>query len=133
MDLSEEPLHSLALLLARLCLAAVFLVSGIHKALWFPAAAEEFRQARLPIPAVFALITVVLHLAASIGLITGFLMTESALVLALFTFLATIRVHDFWNRAPAERLAASRVALANLAVIGGLLALSAAGPGHWVI
>lgn len=133
MNSFEVPALSWVILLARICLATVFLVSGIHKAVWFSAAVEEFRQARLPAPAMFALATVILHLACSLALIAGIRVFESALALAAFTVLATLRVHDFWNRGPADRLASSRIALANLAVVGGLLLLAVTGPGRWAL
>jgi len=130
MSLIEEPLLSIAILLARICLAAVFLVSGIHKAIWFSKSLEEFRHARVPLVHFSVTATIVLHLLASLGLLTGILVMESAIALAAFTLLATIRVHDFWNRGGRERLISSRNALANLAVIGGLILLAATGPGE---
>ena len=38
----EEPLASWILLVARVCLASVFLVSGVHKAVWYKKAVAEF-------------------------------------------------------------------------------------------
>ncbi len=129
----QEPLLSFAILLARILLASVFLVSGVHKAIWFSNAVEEFKQARIPMASVFVMATVVLHLLASAGLLSGFMLVESALALAAFTALATIRVHDFWNRSGKERLDSSRAALANLAIVGGLLLLAVTGPGSWTL
>ena len=133
MNSLSEPLLSIVMLVARVCLAAVFLVSGIHKGIWFSAAIEEFRMARLPAPAAFAMGTVILHVVCSLFIIAGVLVFESALALAVFTSLATIRVHNCWTCAPELRLPRSRVALANLAVIGGLLLLAVAGPGRFVV
>ena len=44
----EEPWVSWLVLLARICLAGVFLVSGVHKALWYQKAVAEFQMARFP-------------------------------------------------------------------------------------
>lgn len=133
MNAVQEPVLSLAIFVARLCLSAVFLASGIHKAFRFTSAIEEFRRAGLPAPSLLALITVVLHLLASAGLLTGILLMESALSLAVFTLLATIKVHDFWNRSGKDRLVSSREALVNLAVIGGLVLLAVTGPGQFTL
>ena len=77
--------------------------------------------------------TIALHLVASICLIAGWLVTEMALALAIFTLVATVLVHDFWNMQGEERLARSRVALANLGLVGGLLLLAATGAGTLVL
>ena len=126
----QEPQLTFVILVARFCLGMVFLVSGVHKALWFSFAVKEFKQARLPKPGFFAFCTIILHIVAPLALIAGVLVFESALALALFTLLATIRVHDFWNKDGIEKLIASRVALSNLAIIGGLILLAVSGlPG----
>jgi len=117
------------LLLARILLSLVFLVSGIHKAFWFKKAAEEFRAAKAPLVGITLPATITLHLAASICLIVGLYTTEAALMLALFTLLATERAHSFWRFEGAARLDRGRTALANLGVIGGLLVLAVSGPG----
>lgn len=125
----QEPLLSFAIVGARFCLGMVFLVSGVHKALWFSSAVEEFKQARLPKPGFFVLCTIIIHIVAPLALIAGVFVMEAALALALFTILATIRVHDFWNKEGPQKLIASRVALSNLAIIGGLILLAVTGLG----
>lgn len=129
----EEPLFSYAALIARILLALVFLVSAIEKSVYFSAALKEFAMARLPFLKFTTVNTIIFHFVSSVCLIVGWLVMEMSLALAVFTFLATIRVHDFWNMEGEERLIKSRVALANIAVVGGLLLLAATGPGSLVL
>lgn len=129
----EEPLLSIAALVARIFLSMVFLVSGIDKSINFSAAMEEFSAERVPLLPFSLIATIVLHLAGSVCLIAGWFVTESALLLALFTLAATIHVHDFWNMEGSERVERSRIALANLGLVGGLLLLAAVGPGTYIL
>ena len=129
----DETLYSWMLLAGRLCLALVFLVSGVHKSLWFSKAVQEFKDAKVPLLHVFLIGTIILHLVAPVCIILGVFVTESALALVLFTVVATCKVHHFWFMSGFDRLLHSRIALTNLAVVGGLLILAAVGPGNLVI
>jgi len=51
-------------------------------------------------------------------------------LLAAFTVVATVWVHDFWNMSGIDRLARSRIFVAHLAIVGGLLLLAVSGPGR---
>ncbi len=125
----DDTIIPILMLAARVCLASVFLVSGIHKAIWYPKAAEEFQRARIPVISLVLPGTIALHLLASICLIVGYQTREAALVLAIFTAVATLKVHAYWRLPEDQQLGRSRVATANLAIIGGLLLLVAVGPG----
>ena len=117
------------LLFARICLSLVFLASCIHKTIWYQRAVDEFRMANAPLVSVALPATIALQFGGSVGLIVGAYVTEFALALALFTLLATERAHSFWRFEGADRLDRGRTALANLAIIGGLLVLAVTGPG----
>ena len=129
----DEPTFSLLVLAARICLATVFLVSGIHKALWLSRAIEEFKVASVPLISVTLPATIALHIVASVCILAGVFIAEAALSLAVFTVAATLWVFPFWRHSGAERLDQSRIALANLGLAGGLLLLYAGGPGHYVL
>ena len=125
----DEVASGWLMLAGRVAIAVVFLVSGLHKGIWFKKAAGEFRRDGIraiwfTLPA-----TIVLHLAASTCLIVGYLTREAALALALFTIVATLKVHAYWRLPVEKQLARSRITTANLAIIGGLLMLAAVGPG----
>jgi len=129
----EEPLVSWMILAARLCLAGVYLVSGVHKVILYSKAVAEFHGAGVPVIHFFLPLTIALHLLAPMALISGVYAREAALGLAVFTVVATAQVHRFWRMNGTERLDHSRIALAHLAVIGGLILLAAVGPGRLVL
>lgn len=120
------------MLIGRICLAGVFIVSGVHKALYYQKAISEFREAKIPVVGFFLPATIALHLIAPAALVLGVYVREAALALALFTIVATLKVHCFWRMQGMDRLIRSRVAMAHLAVVGGLIVLAAAGPGRLV-
>jgi putative oxidoreductase len=129
----EEPLLSWLMLLARLCLAAVFLVSGVHKALYYRKAADEFKRAGIGFVGITLPLTIALHVLASLAIIVGAYVAQAAVLLAVFTLLATLQVHRFWSASGEECLDQSRIALAHLAIIGGLIMLAVTGPGRFVV
>jgi putative oxidoreductase len=125
----DDTINPILMLAARVCLASVFLVSGLHKAIWYQKAALEFQRDRIPAISVSLPGTIALHLLASICLIVGYQTREAALVLAIFTAVATLKVHAYWRLPKDQQLGSSRITTANLAIIGGLLLLVAVGPG----
>ena len=120
-------------LLARVCLSTLFLVSGIHKSLWYSRAVEEFTESCVPMVRVTLPLVIVLHLLAPMCILLGVYVTPAALSLAIFLVGATLMVHTFWSSQSPERLIQSRNATANLAIIGGLLLLVATGPGKYTL
>ena len=129
----DEPYYSLTLLLARICLSVAFLVSGVHKAGWYARAVKEFTESGVPMVKLVLPSTIVLHLLGSLSLLTGFWLSGFAIALAVFIFFATIVVHQFWKMEGQMRLNISRVAMANLSMVGGLLLIAATGPGRYTL
>ena len=127
----DESTSSFLILLARIGLALVFLVSAIHKGIWYQEAAAEFKHDN--IPAIWLTLpgTIGLHLIASICLILGYQTREAALALAIFTVVATLKVHAYWRLPADEQLGRSRIFTGNLAIIGGLLLLVSVGGGDF--
>ena len=129
LNLIDPPTAAWVLLAARLLIAFVFLVSGIHKAIWYQKAVEEFTVDGVPLISISLPATILLHLGGAICLILGVYTELAALLLAIHTAVATYMVHGFWRLEGIERLIRSRVFSANLGVIGGLLYIAALGPG----
>ena len=127
----QEPVFSILVLIARFFLSAVFLVSGIHKMTWYAKAVEEFRLAAVPLIQISLPATIALHIIASVCILAGIFTQEAALSLAVFTVVATLWVFPFWQRTGPARLEQSRIAMANLGLVGGLLMLVASGPGQF--
>ena len=111
-------------LIARLCLAAVFLYSGVDKLTHWRASIEEVRSDGLPWPAAFAGATVFTQLVGGCLVATGFFAWLGALLLAGFTVAATLVGHRFWLRRGSEFAHELTTSLEHVAIVGGLLLLS---------
>ena len=107
------------LLIARLCLAAVFLHSGVDKLSHWRSSIEEVKGDGLPWPAVCAGATVFTQLVGGGLVAIGFLAWLGALLLAGFTLLG----HRFWLRRGAEFRHELTTSLEHVAIVGGLLLL----------
>jgi len=110
--------------IARLCLAAVFLYSGIDKLWHWRSSIEEVRSDGLPWPAAFVGATVFTQLVGGILVATDFFAWLGALLLAGFTAAATLVGHRFWLRHGAEFRRELTTSLEHVAIVGGLLLLS---------
>jgi uncharacterized membrane protein YphA (DoxX/SURF4 family) len=110
--------------IARLCLAAVFLYSGVDKLWHWRSSIEEVRSDGLPWPAAFVGATVFTQLVGGFLVATGFFAWLGALLLAGFTVAATLLGHRFWLRRGAEFRHELTTSLEHVAIVGGLLLLS---------
>jgi len=89
-------------LIARLCLAAVFLYSGVDKLGHWQSSIDEVKGDGLPWPAVFANATIFTQLVGGCLVATDWLAWLGALLLSGFTVAATLLGHRFWLRRGAE-------------------------------
>lgn len=118
------------LLVARLCLGAVFLYSGVTKLTGWPDAVAEFAGLGLPFPAFALAATIAVQLAGGLAVATGFGARIGALVLAAFTIAATLIGHPFWMFDGVDFNRQFTTALEHLAIVGGFVLLALSGPGR---
>jgi putative oxidoreductase len=124
--------NNLALLLSRLLIASLFLPSGIGKLLGLAAFTAMLRDKGVPFPGPVAIISAATEILAPIALILGVAPRLTALVLIAFTAVATLLNHRYWTFAdPAARMGQYLNFYKNLAIVGGLFAYFASGPGEW--
>jgi len=109
--------------IARVCLAAVFLYSGVDKLWHWRSSIEEVKSDGLPWPAAFAGATVFTQLVGGFLVATGIFAWLGALFLAGFTVAATVLGHRFWLRRGAEFRHELTTSLEHVAIVGGLLLL----------
>jgi putative oxidoreductase len=110
-------------LIARVCLAAVFLYSGFDKLWHWQSSVEEVKGDGLPWPAAFAGATVFTQLVGGCLVATGFFAWLGALLLAGFTVAATLVGHRFWLRRGSEFAHELTTSLEHVAIVGGLVLL----------
>ncbi len=116
---------TIAAIIGRLCIAALFVLSGIDK-LMDPAGTAQYIEASSTLPGTLALPTAIFEIVAGLLLGLGIMTRLVAIVLAGFVALTTLLFH-YQITDPAQQLAASK----NLAIFGGLLMVFAYGQVSW--
>lgn len=120
-----------ALLVGRLCLAAIFLWSGVGKIGGFGGFADNLASQGLPVPTLAALVGIVLEAGGSALVMLGLFTRPAAAGLILFTIAATLIAHDYWALEGPERSIQQIQFMKNLGLIGGFLLLIGSGPGRF--
>lgn len=120
-------------LAGRLLMAFLFLPAGIGKIAGFAGTAGYIASKGLPMPELGAAIAILVEVGGGLALIAGFGTRYAALVLALFTLVATVFFHNYWG-VPADQAYMQKLLFSkNIAVVGGLLLLAAQGAGAWSV
>lgn len=103
-------------LTGRLCLSAIFLISGVGKLMSPAAVVAEIESVGLPFPWLGLAIAVAIELLGGVALVAGYAVRWSAGILAAFTLVAGLIFHS--NFADQNQFTHF---LKNVAITGGLL------------
>ena len=128
----NDTLNNAQLLVARLCISAVFLYSGVTKLLTWSSALSEFEGLGVPLPSVALVATILVQLSGGIALVLGRAIVPAVFLLAGFTVVATLIGHRFWMFEGESFRQQLTINLEHLAIVGGLLALAACSPNGWL-
>jgi putative oxidoreductase len=128
-----KSLQSPLTLTGRLLLAALFLPAGIGKLTGFAGTVGYISSVGLPAPQLAAALALTVEIVGSLALIFGVGTRLAALVLAVFTLVASFFFHNYWAAPAAQHMVQQLMFFKNIAVVGGLLTLAAWGAGAWSV
>ena len=117
-------------LVGRWLLAALFLVAGIRKAMAVAGTAGYFAKLGFPAAEAMAWLAIVIEIGGALMLIIGWKARWAAVLLAIFTVVATLMAHRFWQFDAAQYGNQLNHFLKNFAIVGGLAFIWAYGPGR---
>jgi putative oxidoreductase len=125
--------HPVVPLLGRLMISYIFATSGIAKVFSWSGNVAYMSTRHLPLIPVLLAAAMVVELAGSACLVTGYQARIAAFVMFLYTTAVTVLFHNYW--ASSDMMAAMQEThfRKNLAIMGGLLMLAYSGPGKWAL
>jgi putative oxidoreductase len=115
---------SVAILVGRILLAAMFVLAGFAKLMDIAGTAGWFGSIGLPVPTIVAVLVGLLELVGGLAIVVGYKTRIAALALAVFAIGATLIAHT--NFADMMQFL---IFQKNFAVVGGLLVLAFTGAG----
>lgn len=119
-----------AALIGRVLIAYLFVPSGFAKLMGFAGTVGYIASKGVPLPEVCAALAVAAELGLGLLVLVGFQARWAALGLAIFTAVITPIFHGYWA-VPEAQMAMQKLQFTkNLAIVGGLLAFHAFGPGR---
>ncbi|WP_431855131.1 DoxX family protein [Azospirillum sp.] len=122
-----------ALLVARVMLGAIFVQSGFGKLTNLAGFTEGLAKMGVPVPSVAGLVGACVEFFGGLAIVLGAWTWLAAILVAGFTVVATFLAHRFWDAPPEQRMMQNIQFMKNVAIVGGLLALLAAGAGRYSV
>lgn len=116
-------------LFGRLCLAALFLQSGIDKVLHYDKTLKLMAVKNMPFAEWLLPLAILILLAGGLMLLSGWKARWAALALIVFMIPATLVFHGFWAYPEAQYVNQLHHFYKNLAIIGALFLVLGQGPG----
>ena len=124
-------LHDTFALVGRILLAWLFVPAGWAKIAGHAGTAGYIASKGLPMPEVLAWLAVLVELGLGLALLVGFKARWAALGLAIFVAVITPIFHGYWAMPEAQQMMQKQAFNKNLAVLGGLLIVTAFGAGRF--
>jgi putative oxidoreductase len=113
------------ILLARLLLAALFLIFGWRKLVDYSGTVSRMVQDRAPLPALSAVIAIFMELPVAFAVAVGAFTRPSAALLASYTLGTALIAHRYWTVSDANKVDSMEGFYKNLSVVGGFLVTGA--------
>jgi putative oxidoreductase len=129
----QRTASDLALLLGRIALAALFIPGGFSKLTNLAGFTAMLQKQGVPYADVLGPLGAGVEFLAGIAVLIGFQTRLAAMLLILFTIIATMIAHRFWEFEGAARQMQQGQFFKNLAILGGFLALWVSGGGRYSI
>ncbi|ROZ75840.1 DoxX family protein [Ramlibacter sp. WS9] len=118
-------------LVGRVLVAWLFIPAGWGKIAGFSGVAGYIASKGVPLPEVCAAIAIAAELGLGLLLLVGWQARWAALGLAIFIAVITPIFHGYWALPAAEQMMQKQAFDKNIAVLGGLLVLTAFGAGRF--
>lgn len=131
--LSLEKYRDGLLLLVRVLLMLLFVIFGWEKLVGFQGTIGYMASVGAPMPAVAAVVAVVVEFVFGILIILGFYTRPLAVILAIYTVITGLIGHQYWHMTGMEQYMAMINFYKNVSIAGGFLALALTGPGKYSI
>ena len=123
----------LALLLARIGLAALFIPAGLRKLMDLASFTASLQKQGVPYADVLAPIGAGVEFVGAIAVLIGFQTRLAAVLMILFTLAATFIAHRFWEfEGPARQMQQGQF-FKNFGIVGGYFALWVSGSGRYAV
>ena len=119
----------LLIVIARICLSVIFILAGFDKIVSFTAVANNLGTLNVPYAKLILGVAVAFEFGGGLFLLLGWHARMGAWMLIIFTLLATVLFHAFWELDGAAAATHLQHFLKNLTMVGGLLYVAVFGPG----
>ena len=120
-----------ALLVARICLASLFLFSGTLKLMNLHGAAEWAASQGVPFARLAMPLAALFEIGAGLMLVTGWRAREAAAALAVWIIVLGPMFHQFWNAPPQIWQGMIDDFFHHIVMFGGMIYVVIFGPGRW--
>jgi putative oxidoreductase len=126
--------NDLALLIGRVAIAALFLPSGFSKLVNLQAFVYNIDGRGVPLPEILAPLGAMVEFLGGLALLVGVQVRLASVLLLVFTALATLIAHRFWEYAPGAARRMQQISFfKNVAIVGGFVFLAAHGGGRYCL
>ncbi|MCH9741877.1 MAG: DoxX family protein [Proteobacteria bacterium] len=123
--------NNMATLIGRALIALLFIPAGVAKLSGFEGTVGYISSVGMPFATLAAVLAIMIELGAGSALLVGFCTRIAAVVLAIFTLVASFYFHPYWAVAADQAFVTQLLFFKNIAVVGGLLVVAAFGAGGW--
>lgn len=130
---SREKSKDAVILVARILLVLLFLIFGWSKLTGYSGTVGYMHSVGAPMPALAAVVAIIVEFFGAIALIAGICTRPIALVLAIYTLGTALIGHHYWSMTGSAQYENMINFYKNVSIIGGCLLLYVTGAGRYSV